>query len=206
MSEGIFILLIFAVSGLVYIQFLRGRRRNLTLMKNFIRFAEELFRPIDKTYTWLGGVAGFKAVYELPGDIALELTYILLPRQSLLYFPISKFLMKSDRIFVVYHLPTKLGVGEFHLVQAGKEGYGKIKKSLLKQKVILEGCEFDLYLEREECCEKVASTIERIRQVERIRHIAYLDRERKFYAAIWDNGTHSRELIKSLHKIAVGSR
>jgi len=116
--------LFLAFSGLIYLQFIRGRRKNLDLIKRCSATMENVFRPADRTYTWIGGVAGFKAKYEFQDGVKLFATFVLLPRQSLLYFPFSKLIFRADRLYLTLELPHTNRLKRFPSKAWGEEETG----------------------------------------------------------------------------------
>lgn len=82
--------------------YFRGRRINLVLMRDFARKMEDLFRPSDKEYVLLGYLVGYKAKFKVMRWNISSITWmlVLLPRQSLFYYPISKLTSKFDRFYM----------------------------------------------------------------------------------------------------------
>jgi len=101
--SGNLLFIIIALAGISVLQFQKGRRLNLMLMKAFVEGFEKRLKLRDKTYTWIGGSAGFKADYELSDNYVkkVELTLTLIPRQSLFYLPISFLVKRGDRLYIV---------------------------------------------------------------------------------------------------------
>jgi hypothetical protein len=126
-----------------------GRRDNVTLMKLYASVLETALKPVDQQYTWIGGYLGFRAEYQLKGDVVktIKATLHLKPRMSIMYLPVSRFTMPRDRLYVViesrHHLP-----GEAHLIQKGQyrlipAGIDNIEQ-FRKRQVVLGGIEFEL--------------------------------------------------------------
>jgi len=96
------IVLLSLLAGVMVIWFFHYRRVMLRLMIDIVKSLEETFKPIDKNYHLLGYLVGFRATYDLPRSSMFKRAYILLtliPRHSLLYYPIAKFItMKFDRL------------------------------------------------------------------------------------------------------------
>ena len=66
MNRGVMVLLLL---GLVAsLQYWRGRRLNLTLIRELSRQMEEALRPKEKNYTWIGGYVGVVAEYTLEDE------------------------------------------------------------------------------------------------------------------------------------------
>ncbi len=116
-DQILFITLIFlAIITTVY--YFWGRRRNLTMVKTIGRALEQILDPVDRDYTWLGGTIGFHARYRTDGFRSVETTLTLLPRQSLLYYPVSFMVSGFDRLYMTFFLKGK-PLPECHLIEKG---------------------------------------------------------------------------------------
>jgi len=80
--------------------FFREHNRNVKKMKEIGDGLEKILDPKDKVYTLLGTSLGFRALYKIDRGIykRAEAVLILLPRHSLIYYPISKITSKHDKI------------------------------------------------------------------------------------------------------------
>jgi len=123
------------------------RRRMLKLMRDITVSLESALKPKDKTYTLLGYLVGFRAVYELNGKSGFRRAYallLLLPRHSLLYYPIAKLVTsRVDRLDIALE-------SEFYVlrdIHAVAEGWGKL---LAREGVDLSR----LYSEELECSDR----------------------------------------------------
>ena len=98
------IVLLSLLAGAMVIWFFYYRRRMLRLMVDMVKALEDTFKPVDKNYYLLGYLVGFRAIYDLPRSSPFRKAYILLtliPRHSLLYYPIARFVtMRFDRLEV----------------------------------------------------------------------------------------------------------
>lgn len=104
----------------VTVSYFLGRRRNLLLMSTYAQDIERTLKPRDKDYSWIGGYIGFRADYkpEQKGIKRIRATLQLLPRMSLLYFPIAKVTMRHDKLYLVVEISASIA-GEAHLIQKG---------------------------------------------------------------------------------------
>ncbi len=126
-----------------------GRRKNASLMKVYGDVCEKELKPVDQQYTWVGGYIGFRADYKMKDEIvkAVKVTLHLKPRMSLLYYPVARFTMPHDKLFVV--IESKRGLpGEAHLIQKGQyrfvpAGIDHIEQ-FRRRDVVLGGVEFEL--------------------------------------------------------------
>ena len=99
-DHGVTLLLLFTV--LVLMAYIRGRRTNLAMAKRLAALVEGILQPLDKEYTWIGGLTGFKAVLSLEGGLEARVTLVMKPRQSLIYLPISMLIFGGDKLFLVF--------------------------------------------------------------------------------------------------------
>jgi len=101
-------------------QYFLGRRKNSILMQEYANAIEHALKPIDKTYTWVGGYIGFKAEYKVKQEVVktVKATLHLKPRLSLFYYPIAKLTMRHDKLYVVMEISKDIA-GEAHLIQKG---------------------------------------------------------------------------------------
>jgi hypothetical protein len=125
-QEQVFVAMIVA-AGVLMLGYLRGRKVNLALVKAISQELETALRPKDQTYTWLGGLLGFRAEYTgSPHAPRVEATLTLAPRHSLLYLPVARLVTGGDRLFVVSY-PTKSIRDEAHVVaQAYRRRLGRL--------------------------------------------------------------------------------
>ncbi len=132
---------VFALAGATTYQFFRGRRTNLELMRDYVREIEDTLKPIDKLYTLTGLYSGFKSEFKVDSKKVdkVEISLALMPRESLLYYPISLLTLKHDRMYVVFRL-LKKPRKEIHLVQPKTLSYNaKDLKDVLKREVKVNG-------------------------------------------------------------------
>ena len=119
------ILLVITVA--ILLKYLHGRKKNLAMARGLSAMLEDLFDPVDKEYTWIGGLAGFKAVYELKGNRQLKATLVMMPRHSLLFLPFSLLLFGKDKLFLVFK-EADISSSEGHILSSS---YKKIPKAWL---------------------------------------------------------------------------
>ena len=92
-----------------------GRKKNLSIVKSVGNTLEEVLKPNDQDYTWLGGSIGFHANYKCKDFKNVEATLTLLPRQSPLYYPVSFLVSGFDKLYVTFFLKLKIK-SEGHIV------------------------------------------------------------------------------------------
>lgn len=161
------IALIIALAIATTFQFYRGRKLNLLLMEQYLNEIESVFNPKEKDYVWLGGYVGYKATY---GKIHTTLT--LLPRQSLLYLPISLITSRHDKLYVVIKLNKPLN--ETHLIQ---KRYYRIKpKIFLKHKSVqINNTEFECFYSDKKTSELLIDVVNSMPKPKNIKHIGISD-------------------------------
>ena len=107
---------IVALSGVEVYQYFRGRRLNMEMIRDSIRILEDTFKPSDKEYQMVGLYVGYRARLirdEEPRNIIVS--FLTLPRYSVLYYPVSKVLNKGDRVMMVLNDSRDIYRGEVHL-------------------------------------------------------------------------------------------
>ncbi len=104
------ILVVFAI--LMPVVFFREHNRNLKKMKAFSEKLEKILEPKDKEYTLLGTSVGFRAIYKIEKNNIdkIEAVLILLPRQSVIYYPIAKITTKYDRFIFKVEFQKSLSI------------------------------------------------------------------------------------------------
>ena len=99
-------------------QYILGSKKNRWLGKQMSLQAERILEPKDKEYVNIGGVLGYNFVYKLrdPWKEAKG-TFVFIPRHSLLYLPVSYYLIGNrDRFYVNLFTDKKLA-GEGHIIE-----------------------------------------------------------------------------------------
>lgn len=103
---------------LVLLQYVRGRKANLRLARAVSDALERALEPLDQKYTWIGGVSGFKAVFDLGQGMEVRVTLAMCPRHAILYLPISWLIFGWDRLLLLVE-KRSLAPGEGHLIRKG---------------------------------------------------------------------------------------
>lgn len=177
MSQGEIILLILIFGGVVSLQFFQGRKLNVILMRYFIKGFEENLKPKDKLYTYIGGYVGFKVQYDINDEFVdkIQMSLTLLPRQSLLYFPISLLTRKHDRLYILLRLKQKLGY-DAHIIKKGFYFFGPQLdniKSYKKEIVNYDGIKFYNFYKNRDDIGTLEKLIKKSIDFNYIRHIGY---------------------------------
>ncbi|MGC8765464.1 MAG: hypothetical protein ACP5QT_06230 [Brevinematia bacterium] len=183
--SGDLILLIIVISGVAMLQFYRGRKINLAIMKSLANGFEKSLDIKDKLYTWIGGYSGFKADYEMKDKTIrkIELTLTLLPRQSFFWLPFSFLLRRGDRLYIVIKPEIKM-IRDVHIIKRFFYPFGAgIKERKALKKDSYERKFYSLY-EEEEDVKNLMKIVESSIDVKRLRHIAIVKETNVLYCLI----------------------
>ncbi|KSW10710.1 hypothetical protein CF15_07960 [Pyrodictium occultum] len=109
-----------ALSSASVVWFFQVRRSMLMRMRAVVGILEDVFRPRDKTYTLLGYLVGFRAVYRLdwPWAGRAWILYTMPPSHVFLYLPVVVLQRRRDRLEVTLRLASPLP-GEAHVYDPG---------------------------------------------------------------------------------------
>ncbi|WP_456321679.1 hypothetical protein [Palaeococcus sp. (in: euryarchaeotes)] len=180
-----FLLALMILAGVATLQFYKGRKLNLAMMQHYLRSIEEVVKPKDKNYIWVGGYVGFRAYYKInEGNIEnFDYTLTLLPRQSILYFPVSKLINRHDKIYFVVHPHSKIK-REAHLIQ---KGYYRMKPKIeneeLMQKEIVEvdGVKYEALFEKRRDVELLREFLQGFSRIKDVKHISLTPKTNVLY-------------------------
>ena len=108
-------IVIIALAIAMPVVFFKGNNENVRRMKVISQQLESLLKPKDKVYELLGTSVGFRAIYTINRNCLgkAEALLILLPRQSLIYYPISKLTTKHDTLLIKLEITGKLNLQPF---------------------------------------------------------------------------------------------
>ena len=119
------LIVIIAVSAFIAFSFHSGKRKNKEICSDIFKQLVKVFKPDDQTFTNIGGAVGHHGTFSFKerGPVSrIDVTLTLLPRQAPLYMPISKFLMKNDRLFISVYMRYP-PPGEGHIIEKGYTGF-----------------------------------------------------------------------------------
>ena len=175
-------------AALLGVLFFHGRRRNRSIALRVSRELEAALRPGDATYTWIGGLIGFHARYQVEGLEKARATCTLLPRHAPLYMPLSLLLGRSDRVHVTLFLGPSFEV-ESHVVSPSLlrspvfeiEGRDRMHE----RSVELDGRRFVLLSTRERLLERLEELLGATGSLApSIRHLAFVPDLGTLYAQV----------------------
>lgn len=119
--------LIFGLAAAMMLGWRRGVRTNRLLLVETCTATERVFQPTDTSYTNIGGLVGYNFTYQL--DLAafhrLDGTITTLPRQSLLYYPLARFMGREDNLILTLFCHPR-APGEGHIVEGRQFSRGWI--------------------------------------------------------------------------------
>lgn len=187
----VFFVVTVILAGLSVLQFFKGRKINLAILERSIRILEDVFKPRDKNYTIIGIYVGYSALYRIYKDLinTIETVVTLLPRQSLLYYPISRLTSRFDKIYLIIHYDIdKTLFGEAHVVKKGYYRLG-IKRNIRGiEKMNIEttriaGKHYYLVYTHRNLAEKLLEYIKSLSDPTLVNHIAVVPKHRRLYLA-----------------------
>ncbi|MBP1912906.1 hypothetical protein [Thermococcus stetteri] len=200
------LLAIMVLAAISSIQFYKGRKLNLQLMEFYLRSIEEVVKPEDKDYVWLGGYIGFRANYKINRDNIrkFEYTLTLLPRHSILYFPISLVTSRHDKLYIVVR-PFAQIKREAHLIQ---KGYYRLKPGieneplLQKEEVEIAGKKYEALFEKRRDMENLKALLENLPNPKDIKHIALTPKTNVFYVQMKPDPDTIKETVEKIVRFA----
>ena len=178
---------IMAIGAFIVYSFHSGRRKNKEICTATFNELIKIFKPDDQTFTNIGGAVGHHGTFTFKerGSVSrIDVTLTLLPRQAPLYMPISKFLMKYDRLFISVYMRYP-PPGEGHIIERGYTGFrGPVITNIsrLRQMEFKWGdLAFFLYYEQDRMVDHFKKLVETLPDPGPIRHIAVVPDQRKGY-------------------------
>jgi len=174
-----------------------GQRKNLFLCRFWSQNLENILKPKDKQYTWLGGVIGFRADYIAPPFKKIKIILRLIPRQSLLYLPFILLLGRKDKLQILFYLPYSIPE-EIHIVRK-KWFMPKIynEKKLKKKKITFKNKTFFIFYEK--TFPKLKNFFNLI-QLDSFHHLALTKEKNIFYLSFQFTPKKSNAIFEVLRK------
>ncbi len=179
------LLVIIAISVFIAFSFRSGNRKNKEIFTTVFGELVNVFKPDDQTFTNIGGTVGHHGTFSFNerGSVSrIDVTLTLLPRQAPLYMPISKLLMRYDRLFISAYMRFP-PPGEGHLIEkrySGFRGPEITNISRLRRMELTWGdLTFFQYYEQDRMIDQFNSLIASLPNPGPIRHIAIVPDQRK---------------------------
>ncbi|MGV8080824.1 MAG: hypothetical protein AB2L22_12315 [Syntrophales bacterium] len=182
--------LFIAFSALLSFGYFWGKRYNERLFRASFQGLMDVVKPIDQTFTNIGGIIGYHARLTPPKRSPFEridATITFLPRHSWLWMPISKIVRKYDRLFVTIHL-RRNPLAEGHLIETGYARFRGPKianESRLQREEIAWGTmRFLLYYGSEAMRDRLRQFVGQHGDPGQLRHVALVPEQRKCFVFI----------------------
>jgi hypothetical protein len=179
------LIVIIAISAFIIFSFHSGKRKNKEICAAIFSELIKVFKPDDQTFTNIGGAVGHHGTFSFKerGSVSrIDVTLTLLPRQAPLYMPISKFLMKYDRLFISVYMRYP-PPGEGHIIEKGYTGFrGPVITNIsrLRQMECKWGdLDFFLYYEQDRIIDQFKTLMASLQDPGPIKHIAIVPDQRK---------------------------
>lgn len=113
----IYLLPIIILALITTLGYFRGRKKNRWISGWIGKECEQVLKPKKSEYVNIGGTIGYNFTYTLSTPLKeAKGTFTLLPRQSVLYFPISLLISRHDRFYLHIYAAKKL-LGEGHIIR-----------------------------------------------------------------------------------------
>jgi len=185
-TQPVFYLFI-ALSVLLTYGFFWGKRMNHRLFLSAFNDLVEVIKPEDQTFTNIGGLIGYHANFITKKKSAVsrvDATITFLPRQSWLYFPVSKLIRRWDRLFITLYL-KQAPPEEGHLLEVGYASFRgpKITNAdrLNREKVRWGDKDFYLYYQGMKIRNALLGFMEKNSDPGVIRHIAVVPGQQRCF-------------------------
>lgn len=186
-QQPVFLLFI-AFSFTLTFGYFWGRRRNKTIFLSAFNDLVSVLHPDDQTFTNIGGVIGYHANFFITKRGALisrvDATITLLPRQSWLYFPLSRLVRRYDRLFITFYFKKK-PPEEGHLIETRFSGFRSSHITntdhLKKERIQWGAHEFLLYCQGEAVRSQFLRFIDKNPDPGVLRHMAIVPSQKKGY-------------------------
>jgi hypothetical protein len=176
---------IMVISAFIGISFHTGKRKNKEICTAIFKELMKVFKPDNQTFTNIGGVVGHHGTlsFKEQGSVSrIDVTLTLLPRQAPLYMPISKLLMRYDRLFISVYMRYP-PPGEGHIIEKGYTGFRGPEitniSRLHQMEFKWDGLGFFLYYEQDRMIDRFRELVRSLPDPGPIRHIAIVPDQRK---------------------------
>ena len=181
------LIVIIAVSVFIAFSFHSGKRKNKEIFTGIFKELVTVFKPDEQIFTNIGGVVGHHGTFSFKeqGPVSrIDATLTLLPRQAPLYMPISKFLMRNDRLFISVYMRYP-PPGEGHMIEKGYTGFRGPEITNISRLHQMEfkwgDLDFFLYYEQDRMIDRFKELAGSLTDPGPIRHIAIVPDQRKGY-------------------------
>jgi len=195
-------LLFIAATIVVSLCFFWGGRRNKRIHLSAFNALVETLNPKDQTFTTIGGQSGYHAnIVPRKNQFIrrVDATITLLARHTLLYYPVSRYLRKWDRLFITLFFAKDAHgkISEGHIIEKEYEDFRaqKItnKEKLKSDQVVWGGKTFTLYYQEQKMRDALLELKKKLDTPGHLRHVAFVpDQEKAFIFLVPKPGATAR--------------
>ncbi|MFQ3620205.1 MAG: hypothetical protein SNJ78_04565 [Spirochaetales bacterium] len=181
--------------------YFRGRKKNAWMSSWIAKEAEAALKPVDTQYTNFGGTIGYNFVYQLEKPFReAKGTFTLLPRQSILYLPLSLLIAKHDRYYLTLFVQGKL-LGEGHIVSSryNRKAQKRITgiEAMEKGEAFKNNRQFFLYWKGKGMEERLRKFLDKIEQEQLLLHFCCFKENKNFFFYLIPQREKLEGLLKS---------
>jgi hypothetical protein len=183
-------LLFIAATIVVSLCFFWGGRRNKRIHLSAFNALVDTLNPKDQTFTTIGGQSGYHANIVPRKNRFIrrvDATITLLARHTLLYYPVSRYLRKWDRLFITLFFAKDAHgkISEGHIIEKEYEDFRaqKItnKDKLKSEQIEWGGKTFTLYYQDQKMHDALLELKKKLDTPGDLRHVAFVpDQEKAF--------------------------
>ena len=180
-----------SVSGKVFIAFIlfsallvwwfyKGVKVNVRRAREVAAVLEDVLCPKDKLYTWLGGVIGFSAEFQVDGFEKVLANFRMIPRHALLWLPFVWVLGRKDNLQLLFYLKKRVPT-ECHIVKDAPLKRVKVynRAQLDEEELVVSGVKCKMFYKNSKLKNKLVRLFEPVSEV--ARHIALTPEKNVLY-------------------------
>lgn len=201
-------IVLIAIAAAATLQFYKGRRVNLALLEFTIKVFERVLKPRDKNYNVIGIYVGYRGIYKLGSDgvSRVEVVVTLMPRQSLLYYPVALLTSRFDKVYVFFRLSRPVyreaHVIRKHYYRAGFRRAIKGVKKLNVESVDVGGKTYYLVYNDATMAHKLLRAVKGLSRPSVVNHLAVVPSTNSVYLAARVAPDVFEELISRMYRLA----
>lgn len=198
----------FMLAAVAVLQFFKGRKLNLMLIKYTAEKFEEVLKPKDKEYQLIGLYVGYKAKFEVQCKSLkkVEAVVTLIPRQSLLYFPIAMLTSRFDKVYLFFRYGRSFS-GEAHIIRKHyyRLGLRRVISGIERMRVKEEeigGKMFYLVYNDAALMNKLIKFIKRLNTPHIVNHVAIVPSNKSVFISAKISLKSFEELLSKIYSFA----
>jgi len=201
-------LIAFVIAIVAILQFFRGRKLNLILIEYTARIFEEVLKPKDKEYQWIGLYVGYKARFLTPYKslVRTEAVVTLMPRHSLFYLPIAFITSRFDRLYMFFRY-SKRFVSEAHIIRKHYYRLGPHRvirgiERMAFESIEIKGKTYYLVYNDSRIARELVNIVKGLSDPHIINHLAIVPSNSSLYVAAKITPRTFEELIRKMYMLA----